>query len=400
MSLTAETQLLNKLISFAQFVRDPRNEPGPYLFFTGLMFIGREAVEYYTSTVDRLYLKTREIFAYYSFKTFQEAVNRLISHCASEGKFITEAQLRDFFSDLLQNEVMETEVLYELKGAILDKPMIYFGDFTIYNLAESKELLISKYPELSEECYLEDIASGLLLSIKVKAREIKKAIEIADKLCLSFENVLCYTLAHHASKRSAGVYTYRDWNNVRITTCNANGIGISMKKTSVSLPVHLRGTSLVEPALGNEKLWSLITKKKNEIERRILTAVEWIGKGLNEKDKQKALIQFVFAVESLLQTDEKSFISASIVSQLSDWVAFILCNSVNDRRRIANVFKEIYRLRSAVAHGADKSISDSHVTNAEHIARSLIITFLTLPPYNRMQSIKELAAHVGNLKFG
>ena len=282
----------------------------------------------------------------------------------------------------------------------MEAPTISLGDFTIYNFKKAESILVEKYPYLTNrELYFNRRQSDIFLGIKVAARENAKAVEKADELVEIFENVMNYVITDLTHVRSVGVFNFRGWRNTSRVVCNNSSMGFH-GSNEIWLPVKIEDKFFTDSSSGNDKIWPLITKAdKTELERRLIQAIEWIGKGVHDKDKSKALVQFVFSIEGMLQYDGKTLITPSIVSQLSDWLAFIIQDQPDKRKQIAKYFKGTYKKRSAIVHGGAKTIDIKDLQIALQIAKLMVISFLVTKPFCNMRTIEELGDYITELKF-
>jgi hypothetical protein len=291
-------------------------------------------------------------------------------------------------------------VFYEIYGIELDDPQIQFGDFTIYNYDKAMPELIKKYPYLiRHRDYFSHRQSNHLISIKVTARDNDKTIELTDELCEKFQNVFSYAMSDIVRSHSVKIFDFLGWQHITKVICQKDSVGSSSSNNGLQL-VSVTDPFFRKSEIGNDIVWSLITKpKKNEIERRLLNAIEWIGKAVDDKDPSKSIVQYVFALESMLQSKERDFISPSILSQIGDWLALIIADSVQDRKAILKHFKDIYSIRSAVAHGATKQISLDDLAIAMQLSKRLTMAFLVTKPYCDITSMEQLSTHFTDLKF-
>ncbi|CAM3930331.1 HEPN domain-containing protein [Mucilaginibacter galii] len=151
---------------------------------------------------------------------------------------------------------------------------------------------------------------------------------------------------------------------------------------------------------GNASVWALVQKnEKSEIEKRSLQAITWIGNAVADQNPSKSLVQYVFAIEGMLQYTPESFITPSIISQIGDWLAFIIGEEKDERKSIVNYFKNVYRKRSAIAHGGAKTITQEDLSIAMQIAKHMVISFLTKPPFSEMKTVKDLSDFITDCKF-
>lgn len=277
---------------------------------------------------------------------------------------------------------------------------LHFGDFTIYNLALNPDIVNSKYPDFKQwSNYFQRMNSNTVLGITVKVRDTLKAVELADRICETIESVFSFIIGDISQKHRVEIINFRNSRNIKkIVATNSGRMGATMEN-DIHLPVDIENGIFRDSELGTDKIWSLINHAETELEKRIITSIDWTGKALREKDKAKSLVQFVFAIEGLLQANQKAFISPSIVSQLSEWIAFIVAKNKENRKRIVKEFKDLYEKRSLIAHGVYANISNKDIKLASDISQILILEFLTKEPYISMKTIEDLKNHIEDLKF-
>jgi hypothetical protein len=367
---------------------------------SNVSFVGYQNVATYQKNLEELYKVDKSIYNTITSKTFEKSFINLIRLLRNEKRKTKKEDVQNLIAELKKIEIIESEVLYELYGCKMVKDKIQLGDFTVYNYLKSSDLLEQKYPYLeNKELFFDRRNSDIFLSVKVQARENPKATEIADEIVKVFENVFSYMISDFKHQRSVGVFNYRKWNNTSRIICNNSNLGFSGTKDIVYL-VDIDDDFFIDNEQGNNKIWSLITKdNKNEIERRLLQAIEWIGKGVYDKDNSKSLVQLVFAIEGMLQFNEKAIITPSIVSQISDWLAFIIQDNPTKRKEIVKFFKQTYRKRSAIVHGGSKVVDLDDLQIAFQIAKLMVISFLVNKPFCELQTMLQLNEYINDLKF-
>lgn len=367
---------------------------------SNVSFVGSEAVSKFQDILNTLYSFNKEIFETISLKTFEGNIISLIRMLRDKGKKCDLGDFNTIIDHLLSTEIYESEILYELFGAVLDMSFIKFGDFTIYNYLLASDLLVQKHPYLKKLNWLFDgRRTNIYLGVKVTSRETDRATEIADDLVETFVNVMNYMIADLNHQQNIGVFNFGGWTNANRIICSNSAMGFH-KNSKISFPVSIKDPFFIDQMQGNDKAWELITKKnKNELDKRLLQSIEWIGKGVQDKDRLKAFVQFVFAIEGMLQYEDNSLITPSIISQLSDWSAFIIADIPAKRMEISKYFKQIYKTRSAIVHGGPKSVDLKALHIALQIAKLLVVSFLTKKPFCNMKSIQQVSEHIVELKF-
>ena len=152
---------------------------------------------------------------------------------------------------------------------------------------------------------------------------------------------------------------------------------------------------------GNDRLWRLLDcTTRNEMQRRVVLAAEWIGKGVNDPDTAKAFVQFVFAIEVLLSTNTKGLISPSIMSQISEAAAMLLARDFEARCKMERLVKKLYHLRSRVVHQGKSQVAASELSDALRVAKGLTRLFLTDPVMNSLEKTDELSRQLKKMKYG
>lgn len=395
-------RIINNLLSIVKFTTESIVNLGlesPYRGIqngeTTLYIEGRESNNAFENAITDLFNSNKEIANTYSIKTFETQIIELLFNLKHEDRNANKEDLTVLFNRLLSEELEEYEVFHEISGVQLNKSRLVLGKFTIYNIDLDNSIVI-KFKELGFENY----NSKYFIGIKIKARDKYKAVDAANGYFMTFENAFNYIYGALPRKHQICIFgvKYSRLDTSMFSTKHSKGK--TFKRFDAFSDIDLEDKLISNIESGNNKIWTLITKdNKSDIERRILNAIEWIGKATVDNDLSKSLVQYVFSIEGMLQFNEGAFITPSIVSQFSDWLAFILSNDLKSRLSISSYFKSIYGKRSAIAHGAKTAISESDIQLLNYYSKMMIITFLTKRPFNEMKSIKELNQYMNQLKF-
>ncbi|WP_034924863.1 HEPN domain-containing protein [Gillisia sp. CAL575] len=367
---------------------------------TNISFNGIEKVSIFQKNLDKLYQSNKEVAATISLKTFEENFIKLLRQWKNDSIPPNIDHFNELINTFLKLEIKESEIFYELYGLEMESPNHNLGQFKIYNFNKTEEKLYMDYPHLlKKKLFFDNRNSDFFLSIKVSARENRKAVEIGDNYIKSFENVMNYMIADLKNERNIGSFNHREWRSYNRILLTEKSVGFSGNR-KLTFPENIEDPYFIDSSQGNDKIWFLITKKdKNEIEKRILQSIEWIGKGVYDNDLSKSLVQFVFAIEAMLKYDEKSAISPSIVSQLSEWLAFIIEKDFEKRKELAKYFKDVYRKRSSIVHGGENSVDIKDVQLALKTSKRLIYSLMVKKPFNSFKNMKELFEYINELKF-
>lgn len=158
---------------------------------------------------------------------------------------------------------------------------------------------------------------------------------------------------------------------------------------------------MLDEEYGNMQLWRIYDKKnKNEVETRIVNAVNWIGMAIAEKNNSIALTQAVFAIESLLQRQTKGEIfNKSIVASIAEDIAFLLGRDFEERKKYENEFKEIYCIRSKIAHGKCSDITDYQVLDVINIAKLLVQELIVNPIFKDASTMQKITNYITKQRY-
>ncbi|AZI66469.1 hypothetical protein EIB71_01700 [Kaistella daneshvariae] len=394
---------INLLIQNASLQFD-RDKEKIYRVFPGspllISFVGTDNYFTLKKTLNELYNYNKEISTTISYKNFEREIIKVIKNLIKENRKATDEDFQMIINDFLKLPIIENEVLHEIFGVVSDIPEKDFGKFSIYNLALAEDTLKRKFIFGSDfEYYFQDRKSDYFIGIRINARDELKAKEISYEICENVENIFNYMIGDLKHLRMVGILNYRNWISREILTCNKNKVNHS-SESDIKLLVDVNDSHFVKKTNGNGRIWKLLQKEnRTKVEERIMKSIFWIGNGVYDTSSSKALLQFVFAIEGLLQYDIKSFISQSIVSQLSESIAFILEDETERRKEISKLFKKLYKERSAIAHGNHKNVEFEDLSIAFQLAKMLNIALLTKSPYCNFTSIEQLYDQITDLKF-
>lgn len=119
----------------------------------------------------------------------------------------------------------------------------------------------------------------------------------------------------------------------------------------------------------------LINVNPNQIERRILRALEWFSSGFSEKNESHRYIQYCVALESLLGKQEPL---SPLTVEIAERVAFLWTNDVNKRVSIKSDFRnKIFSLRGRILHSGH-SIKDEELEYLSKLERAVVVSIVQI----------------------
>jgi len=353
-----------------------------------------------------LYEREEQLHKYVSLRYFKKSLGDSIQEAAAERKPFSVNDYSVLLNRIRQIKEKDFEVLYDLYGGKLDKSHLELGDYTIYNFTLDKSLLNKKsvhfesqFDKVHRNGDSNPDPQNLLISVKVRAKEVFKAMELADVLISKFENIMAFIGGDLLRRKTVDILNHAEDERIVRYALHEGTSTLSLNRNA-KIDIDFNDDHLFCAKCGNDRIWKIsASKNPNKIERRILNAIEWVGKGVREKDKAKALIQFTFAIEGMLQHEVDKIINPSIMSLLGDTAAFCLSDNVDGRMAIAKQIRDIYKARSSVAHGSTSNVEDKIWKMSAQIASKLIRVFLSKEPFRRLKSPDELRNYIERLKF-
>ncbi|MGJ1406335.1 HEPN domain-containing protein [Sphingobacterium siyangense] len=346
-----------------------------------------------------------------SFKYFKKRIGEVVKLTHSNSVPFSQNQYDDIIKEIKELPTQEFELLYELYGAKLTSASLELGTYKIYNYSldpqpvrEKSKHFQEKFERIHQNKQKNENTNRfqddfLFLSVKVKAKEFYKACEYADVLIDRFENIIAFIDGDFEGRSAVEVLNYvRDDKIVRYGFYGGN-FTLSLNR-SAKFDFDFNNGHILCSECGNNRIWQISSADSlTKMEKRILTAIEWLGKGIRDKDRSKSLIQFVFAIEGLLQYEVDKMITPSITSQLADTAAFILAYDAASRLTIAREMRDIYKARSSIAHGNSSNIDIPKVKLGFRMAHKLVRAFLSNDDLKKIKNSDELKEYIEKLKF-
>ncbi len=129
---------------------------------------------------------------------------------------------------------------------------------------------------------------------------------------------------------------------------------------------------------GNNKLLDSLEAPARLIESnhedcaRIKAAIEWSFDSLTAENETMAFLKVCIGLEALLGENEAG---PSLTEALSDRCAYLIATSIKSRKNIKERFKELYKIRSKIVHGAINHLDRENLIQlefAKHFLRSAI----------------------------
>ncbi|MBI2416438.1 MAG: hypothetical protein HYV28_00725 [Ignavibacteriales bacterium] len=393
----------NSLLTVAKF-----NEPIPatkemFQFFDGepsVSIIGNKNTLYFNERISNLYRHDNDVYRTIGLKSFREKVVELLKTKNRSDSSFLQIEVDDFYNYFRTIDVQEFRVMRGIYGITLNTENQYrLGTFNIYAM-NIHALRIQTQLGLLAESFLDKMPE-YMIECRILCRDSAKAIELAETYFLRLTLFLKYMIGMQDPYYNVEIIdaTFPYYDGTLISTKKGvNRIGYALRNQR--RPIEIQDPYFTDIGNGNQKLLEIITKTNpTKFEKRIINSVEWIGKSLSEKDIQVAFIQIAIAVEIIFTVQEKTIITPSILSQISESIALILGKELNSRLEIEKQIKSLYSIRSAIVHAGKDDIDKNDYLIFLTYAKEIVIELLINPEMSNVHSVEDFYQYIKKLKY-
>ena len=337
---------------------------------------------------------------YISYSFFENRICKLIV----TGQIETIKALPKEIKNLLLSNYTFIRPMFGL--ALKGNSQIDKKKYTFISKENIDEYLTERYGknDIFNMCFKQSIVEHLCyVEITCHAKDLDKAREIADVEYNQLANVLRYMHGTNNKDFGLGVSDFRADIIGGMLCIISDGRISTVTNAPIStpiIPIYLdKDDWFFSKKNGNEQIWTILNSdKQTKMENRIIKAIEWIGMSINEKRQSTAFIQCLFAIECLLQ-DQENFITKSISAQIGEYAAFIVGFDYESRCEIEKLFKDLYSIRSKIAHGTYISCLDEDLNKALFLSKQIVMNILLKPKFYRVKDIEDLRNRITELRY-
>ncbi len=240
----------------------------------------RENAYKFVKAAEKIHGLSEEICNSLTIKEIESCIVKALRLSRQTNNGITLATAEQFFKEIIAKPFVEWVDIRPLWGATSEKDEVKLGPFTFMTRMNVKQ----KYPKILNMDILpvEDAEIHVYISCTIKSRTGSRASELAEIQYEKFEGVMAYMFGRPSKDYHVAVFNPRPIFAQRSICISSSGNieGSSgwkgpQERMNISHDYYLNSKN------GNERLWNLLrVQSHSEIERRLLLAIEWIGKGI------------------------------------------------------------------------------------------------------------------------
>lgn len=317
------------------------------------------------------------------------------------GKVDVKPLVNQFFKDISETSPIVYEICMPIHGVSLEKgKSLNVGK---YSFAHIDYVLNRKFTQILG--LDSNVESGKIFNadcfvcMTVSACEAAKAQELALKEFKWIENAIRFSLP--GKMYGVGITRY-DSRWIERMVVAIKGETIAGLSSSVKGPI---AKIKIEELLRSPVFMHMIEvlgrpdAQLNEIQKRLRRAVYLCGLSTQTIDLPVSFFLCISALEALFCKQENHYVNPSIAQQIIESFCFLLVEE-DKRCQCFESMQKWYGIRSAVAHGSDKQVSENDVIRARTYLMTAVAMFLMDGKLSNLKTMDELRALVNDIKFG
>lgn len=351
--------------------------------------IGHENLQKFEKAVEAILKEDIEIKNGY---TFESIASRLLA--LLQGKKIKQTkfelvELKEFVSELKNTSSHNYTVLRHIVGISMKEsaPPLVIGPFTIYDFRQHRGIIEQNKSALAALKWFQG-DHDFLIQYQVSAKEQSKALEVADDKFEQFIIFLWFVIGYPTDRYEIGILSYQGYRNREAYVFSDKDVGHSAQGYGSFEPVPLGASYFLDQTYGLDFLWQLFDKNdQNEFERRIISAVRWIGQSIMDRSIQSAFVKAAISIEVLLGP-KRSEKCESIAKYIANRLNLVLHYDDNGLD-ITDIFETLYDVRSAIAHAGKENVKQPDYFDLLWIARQTVFELISDPLLRSCHSIES-----------
>lgn len=356
--------------------------------------IGHKNLQKFEKAVEAILKEDIEIKNGYTFESLANRLLALLQEKKINQKEFELAELKDFVNELKNTPNHNYTVLRDIVGISMKEsaPPLEIGPFTIYDFRQHRGIIEQNKSALAALKWFQG-DHDFLIQYQVSAKEQAKALEVADDKFEQFVIFLWFLIGYPTDRYEIGILSYQGYRNREAYVFSDKEVGHSAQGYGSFEPIPLGTSYFLDPTYGLDFFWQLIDKNdQNELERRIISAVRWIGQSIMDRYIQSAFVKAAISIEVLLgpkRSEKCESIAKFIANRLN-----LVLHYDDSGLDITGIFETLYEIRSAIAHAGKQNVKQSDYFDLLWIARQTVFKLISDPLLRSCHSIESAIAEL------
>lgn len=360
--------------------------------------VTRENAQLYFESAKKVYAST--CLSDYDFAEFEKRAIGEFAETAKNGGRPSDEEIFEFFSKLKSEKTLTFLVTRDIRGVRLsneNSSPLNLGPFSIFFYPSHKHFLSSDQRTCS---FVREKETTYLLGVNVEAKNATRAIEKADELFEVFEKIVRFMVGPSDRYDVKVLGSYGRYSQNAYVFVDGNPATSSHRWLGPMQDLPIDDKYFCNADLGYDLLWASVNNpSSSSLQARLITASQWIGEAYSERDRAGSFLKSAIALEVLFTANEKAIVNPSILSAISEAVACLLGEEVEDRSTIERKMKRYYGVRSAIAHAGKIDVDQTDLEEFSWLVRRSIIKVMSTPKLRTMGSIEKVHEHIKRLKY-
>ncbi|AOK19911.1 hypothetical protein WT26_29210 [Burkholderia cepacia] len=332
-------------------------------------------------------------------------IRRSLIECKEFCDSLVAERVASFSNKLNDLPLVDYKVIKSFYGVTIngsDAP-VKFGPLVVYELPRHANEITKLLPWADHSGIRGEKHERTVVECSTKARDEVKALELANIVFNAFDLLIAFLLSEKYTDHSLGILRMNlaPHQDAIISTRGGIFSGDEVRNLSNDL-LDISNLSEFLPN-GREDMLDqfldIVISPKNDLEKRISTAVEWTGEAYSDSNRSSAYLKTVIALEALLKIDEKGIITPSIMSSIAEQCAYLNGRSIEECLTIERKVKTLYGRRSKIAHTGFTSVSAKDLRETRAFVRDTIWNFLHFAKKLNLSSVDAFQSTLRQRKY-
>lgn len=321
------------------------------------------------------------------------------------GKLMTDESIKEFLNEIKVQPMEEYFVFHKLYGiCCTEECRKEIGKFFIIGSGAITDEIVNYSKQASPELILEFnkklSRNEGWVCCRICARESFKAKEKAYEELSVFQNILRILAweKNHDYKinilNSIEYYGDECWMMTK-----EQGGGFFKQLGGLDIKLQLEDIKDVEMDFLNRMEEINEAKTKCELYSRLIRVIGFTGRAISEGATSIGFLQGMMAIECLLMKKEHKYVDKSISANICEACAFLLGNNQEERIVIDKEFRDLYGIRSGIAHGGKDNVEKDSYYRIINYAVKLIKKMCLDKECSRWKSSDDIVEYVKRMRY-
>ena len=352
----------------------------------------------YYEALQYLHKLNQDVFATLHFQSFENEILEFFLEAKRLETSPSDEEVKEFLKRLTIKPVELIRVFAGVSGARVkgDFPLV-LGPYTLYDKERHGEQLELASYNLAKATNMDLEPFSTLICVEFAGRDCLKIRERATDTFERFENVVSFMVNNRTNGSGVRVSTGATRAQHLYTFAPSGDKTVAMRQLDIGAWVTIDDPYFTKAEFGHQYIWNLLAQdegSRNQIQKRILRAIDWAGQALHERSSANALLKSAIAIEALLSHSKDQ-----VVKTISEYTAQICGRSVEGRLEVEKHMKLLYATRSNLVHGSSSQATRDEAQAFLNYTTTSIERFLVDKDLQALTTESDMVSHFAQLRY-